>query len=65
MNDTCNEYDRNTVEARTFPWVSAATPTVVWNGGLLFWSKVKGLLSYNKDFFRVSLGFSLLIEVPQ
>ena len=24
--DTCNEYDRNTVDARTVPWVSAATP---------------------------------------
>ena len=24
--DTCNEYTTNTVDARTFPWVLAATP---------------------------------------
>ena len=27
--DTGNEHDRNTVDARTFPWVSAATPRAV------------------------------------
>ena len=23
--DTCNEHDRNTIDASSFPWVSAAT----------------------------------------
>ena len=45
--DTCNEHDTNTVDTSTFPWVSAATQSLLEREPTR--SKDKGLLSYNID----------------